>query len=73
MGRRYLINLVGQKLGKVTITERVADHESYLGYKMPQFKGICECGRSVIKTSRQFRRVKENNACNVCVPFYNRI
>lgn len=73
MARRYLINLVGQKLGKVTIIERVKDYESYMGYRMPQFRGVCECGRTVIKTSRQFRRVKENNACNICLPKHNKI
>ena len=66
-------NLIGQTLGKVRIIERVEDYVLPQGGKMPQFKGVCECGRTVIKTSRQFRRVKENNACNICGPFHNRI
>lgn len=53
---RELIDLVGQKFGKLTVIKRDHDYISPKGRREPQWVCECECGGTSIVSSSHLRR-----------------
>ena len=43
-----LIDLTGQKFGKLTVIERAEDHVTKSGKRVPRWRCLCQCGRETI-------------------------
>lgn len=54
-GKHTLIDLVGQKFGRLTVIKRVENHKSPNGQSCPKWLCKCDCGSEVVVWGRSLR------------------
>lgn len=57
-----LIDLTGQRFGKLTVLERAEDHVSPNGRRYPMWRCICDCGNETVVNGQSLRR-GETKSC----------
>lgn len=57
-----LIDLTGQKFGRLTVIERAPNYISPKGQHVTKWRCVCDCGKETIKTSYELRH-EENISC----------
>lgn len=62
-----LEDLIGRRFGRVVITSRVENYEG-LADSRTQYVGDCDCGYTVVKCARDFKRTGNRTRCFHCGP-----